>query len=242
MERDDAVSGNWLSNLERDGFAVIPDVVGESKVAELIHAMETARADIPAMQRCGRSSYAMRNLLESVPAVRALARSRNVQAITERVLGSDAFPVRGLLFDKIPGANWKVAWHQDLSIAVRRQKEVASFGPWSVKAGVPHVQPPASILERMLTLRLHLDDCGEDNGPLRVIPGSHLAGRLSADEIDARRGKSLIVACTVKRGAALLMRPLLLHASSAARVPHHRRVIHLEFASGILPGGLEWQV
>jgi hypothetical protein len=36
------------------------------------------------------------------------------------------------------------------------------------------------------------------------------------------------------------MRPLLLHASSPAADPRHRRVIHLEFAAEPLPGGLEW--
>ena len=36
------------------------------------------------------------------------------------------------------------------------------------------------------------------------------------------------------------MRPLLLHASSIAIVPTHRRVIHLEYASQSLADGLEW--
>ncbi len=182
----------------------------------------------------------MRNLLALVPAVRALADSPGVRGLVEPVLGDGARPVRGLLFDKTPGANWKVAWHQDLSIAVRARIDVPGFGPWSTKAGVPHVQPPVEILRNMLTVRLHLDDCGADNGPLKVLPGSHAAGVLSAPEVEAWRARADPVACHVSAGGAVLMRPLLLHASSSAAVARHRRVIHLEFAAGPLPGGLEW--
>jgi len=93
----------------------------------------------------------------------------------------------------------------------------------------------------MLTIRLHLDDCGLDNGPLRVLPGTHRLGRLSAEQITARRAEIAEVACPTPAGGAVLMRPLLLHASSAAIVPAHRRVLHLEFAvSNGLPLGVMW--
>jgi len=36
------------------------------------------------------------------------------------------------------------------------------------------------------------------------------------------------------------MCPLILHASSKAVSPSHRRVIHIEYAGAELPGGLEW--
>ena len=37
-----------------------------------------------------------------------------------------------------------------------------------------------------------------------------------------------------------MIRPLLLHASSAAESPRRRRVVHLEYAADPLPGGLDW--
>ena len=181
----------------------------------------------------------MRNLFE-VQAVRALGKSRAIREIVEEVLGPGARAVRGLLFDKTASANWKVAWHQDLLITVCERREMAGYGPWSVKAGVPHVQPPAKVLEKMLTLRLHLDDCGEDNGPLRVLAGSHRAGILTGEQIDAWRENNDSNTCLVPRGGVLVMHPLLLHASSAAKKPGHRRVVHLEFASDQLDGGLQW--
>jgi ectoine hydroxylase-related dioxygenase (phytanoyl-CoA dioxygenase family) len=109
-----------------------------------------------------------------------------------------------------------------------------------VKRGVTHVQAPSDALARIVTMRLHLDDCPEDNGPLRVIPRSHTEGILGRAEITART-KSDETTITAKVGDALFMRPLLLHASSPAERPAHRRVLHLEFAPpDLLPEGFDW--
>ncbi len=225
--------------INQDGFAIVQNVVGSETVAALITALNQAE-DNPSIRRRD-SVYAIRNLLEVVPEVATLAMSPELRSLVASILGPDCFAVRGILFDKTPDANWNVVWHQDLSIAVQEKKDVAGFGPWSEKAGVVHVQPPASVLERMLTVRLHLDDCDEANGPLQVLPGSHLSGRLASEEIQERRRQSPSVVCPVPSCGVLLMRPLLLHASSASQSPRHRRVVHLEYAAETLPGGLQWR-
>jgi ectoine hydroxylase-related dioxygenase (phytanoyl-CoA dioxygenase family) len=225
-------------SVERDGFAVVPHVIGKEKVSQIICALEAIGGTVGA-RRQG-SIYAIRNLLEVVPALRELARSQHVRSLVEPIIGAHCFVVRAIFFDKTPEANWKVAWHQDLSIAVRRRVEAEGFGAWSEKAGVVHVQPPAEILRDMLTVRLHLDASDATNGSLKVLSGSHLRGRLGADEIQRWRERAEPVVCHVPRGGALLMRPLLLHSSSASTKPRHRRVVHLEFATRELPDGLEW--
>lgn len=225
------------TSVERDGFCLVPGILNDELCRSLCAALTSASGAEP---RRPFPLYAMRNLLSEVPLIGELARSHQIASLAAAVLGDGCFPVRATLFDKLPGANWKVTWHQDLSIAVRCREETAGFGPWSVKAGVIHVQPPAGILERMLAVRLHLDDCPESNGPLRVIPGSHMSGRLGAVEVQQWRSRVSPAVCTAPRGSALLLRPLLLHASSAASVPGRRRVIHLEFAAEELPGRLEW--
>lgn len=214
----------------RDGFVIVPDAVDPAVVDALLAATAPVTA--------GRGG--VRHLLRDVPAVRELARSAPVRAVAEAALGPGAFAVRGILFDKTPDANWKVVWHQDLTIAVRERRPVPEFGPWSEKEGVPHVQPPAALLARMAAVRVHLDDCTETNGPVRVIPGSHREGRLAPDDVDRWRAAGPEVVCTVPRGGILAFHSLLLHASSPAQVPAHRRVVHLEFAVDQLPGGLEW--
>jgi ectoine hydroxylase-related dioxygenase (phytanoyl-CoA dioxygenase family) len=228
---------NWISKLERDGYAILQDIVPFRDVKILVRAIASfeASTDKPA-----RGLYAIRNLMDELPIVRELANSAPIRNLVEPVLGKKAFTVRSLFFDKTLDANWKVAWHQDLSIAVKEQMEVEGFGPWSMKAGVLHVQPPASVLEQMLTVRVHLDDCDLDNGPLQVLPGSHGSGRLDAEAIANWRQRGTAIPCTVPSGGVVLMRPLILHSSSPATKPAHRRVIHLEFSASLLPNGLKW--
>ncbi len=226
---------------EKNGFAIVPDVVGPAELAALERAVAALQPGGAVLDRGGRV-YASRDLLREIPRVRALAEAKRVRSIIEQLLGNEAFPVRGLLFDKSPAANWMVPWHQDLTIAVRKRVDTPGFGPWTLKGGVPHVRPPWAILERMVAFRLHLDDDAPERGPLRVIPGSHRAGRLDALTTQAWLERTSPVSCLVPRGGALVMRPLLLHASRASddRGESHRRVIHLEFAAEQLPGGLEW--
>ena len=136
--------------------------------------------------------------------------------------------VRGILFDKNAAANWPVAWHQDLTIAVEERIDVAGYAPWSTKDSVPHVQPPLGLLESMCTLRIHLDDTPESNGPLEVVPGSHRLGIIAADSIRKLSRGGLPVSC--QAGDILQMSPLLLHSSKRATEPAHRRILHFEYA------------
>jgi ectoine hydroxylase-related dioxygenase (phytanoyl-CoA dioxygenase family) len=223
----DASSGTTAlkQRVEQDGFAVVPVCLDEATVELLNKQFDGTR-------------YPERNLL-SVPTVRALAVSRPVREIMEAVLGPECVAVRGIFFNKTRSSNWKVVWHQDLTIAVSERANVNGFGPWTMKAGIVHVQPPPEVMSGLLAIRLHVDESGIDNGPLRVIAGSHRNGRLSAEQI-ANWNKETAVTCTVPKGGALVMRPLLLHASSSCIVPKSRRVIHLEFAAAELPHGLDW--
>ena len=186
--------------------------------------------------------YAVRNLLRLSPVINELAHSTKLSSIVEENLSKSAFPVRGLLFDKTPMANWVVPWHQDLTICVAEKIDVPGYGPWTMKAGMCHVQPPVSILENMLSVRIHLDDCDESNGALRVIPGTHRLGRLTPERISEQQRSANYISCAVPAGCVVLMRPLLLHASSPASHADHRRVIHIDYASVLLDGGLQWSI
>ena len=54
-------------------------------------------------------------------------------------------------------------------------------------------------MSRLLTVRLHLDDCGNDNGPLRVVPSSHRRGFLSDTQIQ-EWSKDNAITCTAHEG------------------------------------------
>lgn len=187
-----------------------------------------------------KTAAGVRNLLRRSDTVYEFATTGVAFELASELLDSAPRPVRGILFDKTPEANWYVTWHQDLSIPVSAKVEAPGYGPWSVKDGVLHVQPPANILEQMVSLRIHLDDCSEDNGAIKFIPGSHLSGVLDSNEIGKWREAQEEVFCTARRGDVIAMRPLILHASSTARSPQQRRVLHLEYSAAALPNGLDW--
>ena len=225
------------------GFAVNPQCLDGNTVARLVHLTELARARIEAAESVSNSSgvYALRNLVDVIPEVAELSLNSKIAELVEAVLGTGAFMVRSTLFDKTDGANWGVFWHQDLSIAVKERHEVEGFHAWTRKAGVQCVQPPVQIMSRIIAVRLHLDDCFAANGALKVLPGSHRSDALTAGRIEEISSSVTEVICEVPAGGAVLMSPLLLHASSPMINPGHRRVIHLEFTAQELPQPLEWR-
>jgi len=227
------------SQIDCEGFAIIEEVIPTDLIARFPVDIESPQPDDAVRRRRGKA-FAIRNLLDTVPQARAIAESSELRALVDQALDPKAFITRAILFDKNPRANWAVPWHQDTTIAVQERIEQPGFGPWSVKAGVIHVQPPSSVLENMLTARIHLDDCDADNGALLALPRSHADGILDTDQTALLRGDIEPVSCSVRAGGVLFMRPLLLHASLPSKNPSHRRVIHLEFAIDPLPDGLEW--
>lgn len=233
MAAPSAPETDLTPRVAQDGFAVVSPLLSSSELAELLRAVEHLGpvAD-------GRGG--VRGVLAKSEALCRFAEEGPSAVLARAVLGPEARPVKGTLFDKTPGANWLVPWHQDLTIAVRERRDVPGFGPWSIKDGIVHVQPPAEVLARVLAIRVHLDETGPDNGALRVLPGSHLEGKLSDEDIERLRRERPERVCPVPAGGAMLMSPLLLHASSPSDSPHHRRVLHFEYAAGELPGALDW--
>jgi hypothetical protein len=216
------------SELHERGFARLPQVLDAAACGAVRDLLGDAE---------GAGSRGVLRLAE----VMKLARTLLTDLVRPYLPGAPV-PVRGIYFDKRPGTNWLVAWHQDLTLALKERSEVPGWGPWSVKDGVPHVQPPVECLEQMLTVRLHLDDADADNGALRVLAGTHRLGRLNAESIAQCRETHAEVLCAAKAGDVLLMRPLLLHASARSTSERRRRVLHIEFAGFSLPPPLEWQL
>lgn len=221
-----------ITDFERDGFAVFKAVVSAPQIEQLMESVEAARTE--------KTAPGLRNLLIRCSSLRTFANSSVAFTIAQEILGVTPLPVRAILFDKTPASNWYVTWHQDVSIPVRNKVDSEGYGPWSTKDGILHVQPPASILEQMVSLRIHLDACSEANGAIKFIPGSHLAGILEPDQLGRLRDNQAPVVCPAERGDIIAMRPLILHSSSIAESPDHRRVLHLEYAGTSLPSGMEW--
>jgi len=214
--------------LESNGFVVLPGVLPEARC----QAVEGHLADL------GSESAGTRNLLDATWCGSMVAALRDSELLGSLLAGSVA--VQCTYFDKSPSVNWLVPIHQDLSIPVRERVVHPELKGWSEKEGTLFVQPPPGVLDELVAVRLHIDDSGTDNGPLRVIPGSHRSGRLSSAEHVALRDGGNEVACTTPRGGVVAMKPLLLHASSKSTSSRPRRVLHYLFGPAVLPFGLEW--
>ncbi len=170
-----------------------------------------------------------------------LATTGPIGRIAAAHIGVTAQPVRAILLDKNADANWSLALHQDRTIAVRARRQVAGFGPWTVKAGIPHVEPPHEITARMATLRVHLDDVDGGNAPLLILPGSHRLGRLTTEQLDDLARTHRPTACHARRGDVWAYATAIVHGSDSTREQgRSRRVLQVDYSPDELPGGLEW--
>jgi len=169
-----------------------------------------------------------------------LANDGCIGAVAASILGTQSKPVRAILFNKSAETNWSLAWHQDRTICVKEKRKVPGFGPWTVKRGMHHVAPPFELLERMVTLRAHLDDVPASNAPLLIASGSHTRGRIPVREVEAIVRACATRTCLAEAGDIWLYSTPILHASGAAKEPSSRRVLQVDFAAEWLPDGLEW--
>lgn len=231
----------FLSQLDHDGFTIVPGVLDAVRVDAVLRdlaAILQPEQEATAIRSREGTVYAARNLLSLWPPVADVWREPPLPGLLASVLGPDFGLVRVLFFDKPPESTWALPWHKDLVIAVRDNTLLSmQFGKPTTKVGVPHVEAPQVLLENMLTVRIHLDPMREENGPLRVLPGSHRTGKRL--RLDLGKPQTLHVG----RGDVLLVRPLVAHCSTASYpgTRLHRRVLHLEFAgSPRLPDGYAW--
>jgi len=228
-------------NLDRDGFCLLRSAVPEPAIDRLLQACDQALTDGSQSVRARSSRgqvYAARNLIGLIPEVSTVWRCEPLLSFLRGELGDRFGLVRALFFDKPPGRTWTLAWHKDTSVAVKEHSVAsASFSRPTTKAGVPHMIASDAILQRMLTLRIHLDEVTDENGPLRVIPQSHVSSTSEGIGVDGA------VTIRAAAGDVLAMRPLVSHASgsSAEGTRRHRRILHLEFAADqTLPDGVAW--
>lgn len=206
---------------------VAPDVV-QSLLAELMQLkLEPLRGGI-------------RRIEQRVPQVAALANSSSLISVARKYLSGQPELVRAIYFDKSPDNNWLVTWHQDRTVAVSNQFEADGWGPWSIKSGAWHVQPPIDVLKEMVTIRIHLDDATVSNGCLNIISGSHTLGILTVEEVQVKVHQEQAVYCEVPAGGVVIMRPHILHSSGKSVSSIPRRILHFEYSSYKLPEGITW--
>ena len=217
-------------HFDNHGFIVTPPILDHAALANL-------ERELAQIQLEGAGS---RGLLDFSWCI-ALAQLIRAHPSIHPFLPDDSVAVQCTYFEKSKDQNWLVPVHQDLSIQVREKIACPELSGWSEKEGSIFVQPPQSVLENVIAVRLHIDDCSAEDGPLRIVPGSHKSGRMTNQQALVERDKQGETVCTVERGGALVLKPLLLHASSKASGNSKRRVLHFVYGPQSLPYGLKWQ-
>ncbi len=217
------------NQLDECGYTLVPRCEIEFDIGELRQMIESL----------AQASAGVRRLLDA-PWCAELGERIRLHPALQPLLPHHAVPVQCTLFAKSGTKNWLVALHQDLSIPVAERIEAPGCTGWSEKGGDVFVQPPVSVLEQLVAVRLHVDDCDHRNGALRVVPGSHRLGRLSVAECASARSELGEQTVRASSGDTLVMKPLLLHASSKATNPLPRRILHFVFGPEDLPDGLRW--
>lgn len=201
------------ASLHRDGYAVVADAVSPERCPALAEHLE----------RHARRGAGSRRLLDVVEFA-AIAGAICARADVREAVGGDASPWLATGFTKSPDAPWGVALHRDLTAPAGVQADTSSWTAWTEKEGEAHARPPTELLARLVAVRVQLDAPDERAGPLEVVPGSHL----DADPSECDQGDRPRIAVLPARGGAILMRPLLLHAS---RRPLEgappRRILHV---------------
>ena len=175
------MEATWRDRLESDGYAELAGVFDAAAVDAMADELGAALVSAAAGESAIRSEsgvvYAARNVLALWPRAADVWRVPPLLDALTSVLGPGLGLVRALFFDKPPEQTWALPWHKDLTIAVRDNRlPSAHFCKPTRKGGVPHVEAPREVLQAMLTARLHLDSVTDENGPLKVIPGSHNSG------------------------------------------------------------------
>ncbi|WP_256009232.1 phytanoyl-CoA dioxygenase family protein [Desertivirga xinjiangensis] len=227
-----------VEELKIQGFSLQENWFDSQEMAALETALNAAKAFDYS------SGHDPGNLLKTSGYVAELASLNKLTNLIPNFTTAGMMPVKAILLDKTKAFNWMIPWHQDLKISLKNKVESAGYTNWSIEAGIHHVEPPLFLLENLTTIRIHLDDCDEQNGAMMVIPGSHSIGRLSQDEIDSLttdKAASGYTSCTIDRGGIMVFKPLLLHYSPLSQVMRPRRILQLEFApKDMLAKGLEW--
>lgn len=220
--------------LKEQGFAFVDGVYTPAELEAMVAAVAAMDGTAAGVMRT-EETYAIRQVVKHVPALLPIVLNERMQELLARHIGADACVCKSIWFDKPPGGNWFVGYHQDISINVARKVEAEGYSRWTSKHGLIGVVPPVDVLERVLTVRIHVDRADALNGALKVKAGTHRFGLLR----DAQEG-AMEVECPMEAGDVMLMRPLLLHASMRSTVPARRRVLHLEFSRDHLADGMAW--
>jgi ectoine hydroxylase-related dioxygenase (phytanoyl-CoA dioxygenase family) len=226
---------NIKRDIDQEGFFTAPHFYSDEFVNELMERLDRSHA----LQYEKQEPFDF-NLITRISFVEDLAHSHRLISLVKQVIGENAFPINAFVLDKTQNNNWGLDWHQDLKIAVKRKIETNGYYNWTIESGITHTIPPREILEKRLSVRIHLDDCFIENGAILIAPKSHQYGIIKNKAEVEKITRDKVLYCEIAKGGIMFLTPLLLHKSPYATTNKKRRILQIDYAGSPLPNGLEW--
>lgn len=226
---------NIKDNIAQEGFFTAQHFYTDKFIDKIIEQLDSHNALQYSKQKVSDS-----NLITSVPLIKDLANSRQLISLVKHVLGDNTFPTNAFVLDKTLDNNWGLGWHQDLKVAVKNKIETVGYSNWTVECGIPHAIPPKEVLEKRLSVRIHLDHCFIDNGAILVAPKSHKNGIIQSKIEIEKIISDETVYCEVEKGGVMFITSLLLHKSPYSTTDKKRRILQIDYVGTSLINGLEW--
>lgn len=223
--------------LHNKGFSIVDGIYSDTEIESIISCINKADQTNTTFRK-SEDLFAIRQVVKEIPEILPFVFNENLKNLISNILGNDYFIVKSIYFDKPENSNWYVAYHQDLTISVDKKEAIENFVNWTKKQNQFAVQPPISVLENIVTLRIHLDETNSGNGALKVIENSNSKGIYRPETINWENEKE--VTCNVNKGGVMLMKPLILHSSGRTTNSKKRRVIHIELSNIDLPKEINW--
>lgn len=232
------LSHEQLDRYARLGFLVLPRLFSTAEVTALLAEMErlAAAADrsredviVEPDSDAVRSLFRLHHVCE---AMRSLAAEPRLATAARQILGSDVYVHQSRVNFKPAFEGKAFQWHSD-------------FETWHVEDGMPRM--------RALSVSVLLTRNTEHNGPLLVLPGSHLRyvrcvgetppehfkqslrkqayGVPDHDSLTRLAADHEIVSCTGDAGTVVMFDCNLMHGSSANITPLSRHNVFLCYNS-----------
>lgn len=203
--------------LANDGYCVVPDILSAEEIEALRQLARSAA--LTSTHEAGPPVQRILRTHTLSPALAELQHAERILDVLRRIYGHDIALHHAKLVVKQPGGG-EVPWHQD-------------FAYWTRDSEHPC----------QLNCMVYIDDADEDNGCLRVVPGSHRRGLAPhaassahgvfdkiLDSADPARAISL----PGKAGTGIFFDSLLLHRSGPNRTQRPRHSATLVYTNPLI--------
>lgn len=220
-------------DLEQKGFTVANAIYSSNEIQQILQVLKQ-NLRLESTKETG-----LPLLFKHVPLLKSVMFNEKLDSLLNTVGFNNTQLINAIFYLKSPQTNFYTNPHQTITITVKERHQVDGFSGWSAREGVTSVMSPLHILKNMLSIKICLGDSNQQNGGIRVIPGSHKK-ILTIQERNFLIDNTLPVNVNAKQGDCQILKPLILKAFQNNKSYQNAPVIQLDFCNINLPNPLSW--